>query len=435
VVDSRRMNDAARATAVESGSTSGRPHAAVDESNDTSDLIRASAVDFLLGRCDRARLRGWIARPRPVDRTLWKECAKLGWTGVLLPEALGGAGSSLREALIIAEEAGRHLFAEPLVAAGVMPAVLLAAAASGPVGEIVAGLARTLVQGDRVLCVAWQEVAGRLDEESPACELRDGRITGVKRFVVGCEGDSIALVWAASRGEPVLLAVDVADAGVDRDPQSAGLGTYCELRFDRARVLFDMPLLTGDAATRALKATVTTGRLALAAELSGLAAGCLAQTLAHVRTRKQFERFLGSFQAVQHRCVNLHIETELAGASWREALERVETLERRERAERLETLEDDTLSAERLPVEKLFAETDASICAAKARAGETAVRVGRESLQLHGAMGFCDDVDIGLYLRAALQGSAFLGGSVALRRRFAQWFGGDGVAPEQAVHV
>jgi alkylation response protein AidB-like acyl-CoA dehydrogenase len=358
--------------------------------------LRDSAASFLRERPDRARLRGSIGRSRPFDRALWLECASLGWTGMLLPEALGGLELGWPDALVICEEAGRHLLAEPLALAAVLPALLLGACDVDPGSELAARLSEWLTTGERVLSVAWQERANQMEGFMPICEIVDGRLSGRKFFVAGCETDSIVLVWAASRGEPALVAVDAQAAGVTRVLQPSGLGTQADLVFEAAEILEGGVLLIGDAAQRALCAALAGTRLALAAELSGLASGCLALTLNHVRARQQFERTLGSFQTVQHRCVDSYIEVELAAASCGHA------------AALLEASGGDLLSDE----------ADAAICAAKARAGEAAVRVAREAVQLHGAMGFCDDVDAGLFLRSALYVNAALGGPVALRRRF-----------------
>ncbi|MDB5868290.1 MAG: hypothetical protein JWP96_622, partial [Polaromonas sp.] len=222
----------------------------MNDSDNTAELLREAAADFLAGRADRARLRGWIAQPRPVNRALWKESANLGWTGMLLPESLDGLGLSLKEAMALCEEAGRQLFAEPLVAAAVVPALLLAEAASGPAPELAATLAQTLAEGECLLTLAWQEAPGQLHLSAPACEVAEGRLSGGKCFVPACEPDAVVLVWAHSAGEPVLVAVDAGAEGVQRSAQAAGLGAQATLIFEGVRLLGE-PLLRGDAAGRA----------------------------------------------------------------------------------------------------------------------------------------------------------------------------------------
>ena len=385
----------------------------MSDTDTTADLLRDAAVDFLGGRAGRDRLRGWVGRPRPVDLALWRESAALGWTAALLPEDLGGLGLGLAEAAVLAEEAGRRLYAEPLVAAAFLPALLLAAAAPG---AVTSALAQTLAEGSRLLAVAWQESAGTLTLATPDCKVVDGRLTGRKRFVAGAAVDALLLVWAQCEGAPVWVAVDAQASGVRATVDAAGLGSPWTFDFDSAPLLDPTPLLRGAAAHRALTRLLTAGRLLAAAELAGNAAGCLAQTLDHLRTRQQFDRTIGSFQAVQHRCVDLHMDVELATASLARALSawlrHSETgLARPDPGEpKVGTAVDAAAEAS----------VEAATCAAKARAGDAAVKVGREAVQLHGAMGFCEEVDIGLYLRAALHGNAWLGGPTSLRRRFAE---------------
>ncbi len=367
------------------------------------DHLRDAAAAFLAGRADPARLRGWAGRLRPFDRALWREAADLGWTGASLPEALGGAGLSLREALALCEVAGEHLLAEPLVAAALMPGVLIAAAGDGPLAR---ELAASLLGGRRQVTLAWQEQAGQLDLPQPTCRWRDGKLSGSKVFVPACDDDAELLVWAMGDAGPVWLALDAEStanptagrAGVSITRAAAGLASVATVTFDQVELADARVLLRGEPARQALSAALAAGRLGLSAELIGAASACLARTLDHVRSRVQFDRALGSFQVVQHRCVDLHLAVELARASFQEALAR------------LDAHAGDWFAA---PV-------DAAICAAKARASDSATRVSREAVQLHGAMGYCDEVDIGLYLRLSLHAAAMLGGPVALRRRRVQ---------------
>jgi alkylation response protein AidB-like acyl-CoA dehydrogenase len=178
--------------------------------------------------------------------------------------------------------------------------------------------------------------------------------------------------------------------GVEIKDQAAGSGTVSEVRFDRAPLMCAEPLLDGAAAATALTRALDAGRVGLSAQLAGLAAGMLERTLAHVTRRVQFGRPIGSFQVIQHRCVDLYTAMRLADATWRDALRVYES-------------GDDTRIA---------------ISAAKARCADTAQRIGREAVQMHGAMGFTEDADIGPYLRAALYAYSWLGSPLLHRRRF-----------------
>jgi alkylation response protein AidB-like acyl-CoA dehydrogenase len=134
---------------------------------------------------------------------------------------------------------------------------------------------------------------------------------------------------------------------------------------------------------------------AVAAQLTGLTERALELTLDHLRTRQQFDRPIGSFQALQHRAVDLWIQKELART----------TLEAS-----LKTFAD--------PAAGLAArETAAS--SAKARASAAARLVAGQAVQLHGAIGFTDEHELGLHVNRALTLSAWLGNAAEHRRRFA----------------
>jgi alkylation response protein AidB-like acyl-CoA dehydrogenase len=360
-------------------------------------MLRKSVNDFLTGTHSPSRLRGWIGQPRPVDASLWRDIAALGWTGLLLPESLGGSGLTLGEATVICEVMGERLFSEPFVACCVMPSVLLAAAENSPAVE---QLANWLSSGERLLAVASQEHAGQLEPGIYGCTVVNGRLSGRKVFVVGCESRSVLLVSALEHGQPVIVAVEASARGVHVESFSAGNGAQYHVDFDQAPLLFAEPILRGSAALDALHRSVAAGRIALAAELAGQAAGCLQQTLDFVTQRIQFERPLGSFQTVQHRCVDLSIEQTLAQASWQHAL----------------------ACYEQQPLAQVSL---AAISASKARCAQAAVTTARQAVQLHGAMGFAEEVDIGLYLRAAMFGAAWLGSIWDHRRHFAALDTGD----------
>jgi len=359
------------------------------------ELLLDSANDFLAGSHNPSRLRGWIGRVRPVDRALWRGMAELGWTSVMLAEELGGTGLGLREACALSEVMGERILAEPFVACCVMPSVLLSASTEGASGRD--QLARWLQSGERLLSFAWQEKAGQLEPGPSSCWVEQGGLSGDKLFVSAYEEESVLLVYAQWNDEPVVVAVSTNAPGIRVEHFAAGVSAQAHVHFDQTPILFAKPLLRGESAERAAGQALTAGRIALAAELAGLAAGCLRQTIEYVNQRVQFGRPIGSFQTVQHRCVDLHIDGLLAGAAWKDALQHYEA---------------DPLSTKTLT----------AVSAAKARCGAVAMCTSRQAVQLHGAMGFAEEVDIGLYLRAAIFGAAWLGSVAGHRRRFASHY-------------
>ncbi|WAH60669.1 acyl-CoA dehydrogenase [Pseudomonas silvicola] len=372
-----------------------------------SDLItqlRESADDFLHSTHSLSHLRGWIGRPRPFNDTLWTGLCNLGWSGLLLREGLGGSGLDIRYAAQLCEVMGQHLFSEPYVASCVMPTALINPLAD----EDARPLAQALLSGERLLCPAWQEVCGQMDLLPCTTTLRHNRLYGRKRFLPSCTENAILLVLATVDDQVALVAVDAHATEIELERYPSGNGQQADVTFSGAPLLFGKPLLVGHGALAAWSDCLAAARIAQAALLAGQACGCLERTLKFVSERRQFNRPIGAFQSVQHRCVDLHTERELAGASWQYA-------------------------AECHVDHPHGAAATSAICAAKARCGDTALEVARQAIQLHGAMGFAEESDIGLFLRAAHADAAWLGSSRAHRRRF-QADVGQPRAPLAATH-
>lgn len=353
-------------------------------------MLRQSAEDFLAAHRNATPRRGVRDLPHETDRRAWSEMAELGWLGLGLPEELGGSGMGLQGAAELSVLFGRTAFPAPYIAACVMPTAILSAAAGGHASR---ELASDMIGGRRLLTVAWQERVGELVSAQPATRLTDGKVHGRKLFVPAVERDGVLLVHVGAAGRDALVAVAAGDPHVRWERQVSGMGTFSTVQFDDAPVLHGGPLLAGDGASLALSTALDGARIALSAQLTGLAQGALDRTIRHLNDRIQFGRQLGSFQVMQHRCVDLYVGVQLAEASWRHALRTF-------------------LQAREVP------ETAAAISAAKARSSDVALQVTRAAVQMHGAMGFTDEAEPGLYLRSAMHGSAWLGNAILHRRRF-----------------
>jgi alkylation response protein AidB-like acyl-CoA dehydrogenase len=123
--------------------------------------------------------------------------------------------------------------------------------------------------------------------------------------------------------------------------------------------------------------------------------GAFSVTLEYLRTRRQFNKPIGSFQVLQHRMVDLHIQIELTNASIKEA------------AIVMESGKKDTTTRQ-------------AVSRAKARASDAAMLVTKQAIQLHGGIGFADEADIGLFLRKAMTLANMHGSSALHRTRYAQ---------------
>jgi alkylation response protein AidB-like acyl-CoA dehydrogenase len=360
-------------------------------------MLQTSVADFVARGTDLARVRRLRGTSAEYDRAVWKKMAQLGWLGILVPERYGGLGLGLAEMAIVARGLARALVPEPLTATAVLAATALAAAENEALKR--EQLPR-LVAGDLLLALAWQEQAGGLDPaaiETRATPFEGGfKLNGIKRFVAGAAQADAFIVSARTAGDIVLLWVPRAAAGAQLDLEPLADGrSFGTLRLDDALVPRSGVAASGAAALEALGRAFDHGCAIAGAELAGVMERALEMSLDYLRTRVQFGKPIGAFQALQHRAVDLHIHKELASAVLEEAMA---VLDRGPAA----------------------AARGATASRVKARCADAAARITREAIQFHGAIGFTDEFDAGLFLKRALVLTAWLGSASWHRRRYAR---------------
>jgi alkylation response protein AidB-like acyl-CoA dehydrogenase len=401
----------------------------------------AAALAALLA--DQAAPADVIARtesPATYDANLWRTvAAEIGIAGLLIPEALGGAGASYRELAVAAEQFGA--FAAPipyLGSAAVATAALLSAArsaardeaadqpgdgdvdgaglgsaSSGPAAAVraaqlraaaarargaaatgaapvspAAALLRQLAEGTLTAALAVTattrpgqafparaRVAGRGDAASGTVKLR-GTIPAVADAL-----PADVLLVPADGVPSALYLVDAAAAGVYRTPLVSLDMTrqLCDITLDDAPA---RQVAVGAAAEAAVAAGLAAGAAMLAAEQLGVAQRCLDLTVAYVKERRQFARPVGSFQAVKHRLADLWTTITLARAASRYAAA---------------CLADDD------------ADVPVAVALAKSACCDAAVTAAQECVQLHGGIGFTWEHPAHLYLKRAKAASVAFG--------------------------
>ena len=327
------------------------------EQEDLRRALRAVAADH----CGPARLREVIGSDDGYDADLWRLLAdELGLTGLVVSEAHGGSGGSFIDAAVALEVAGAALFPVPLLTSVVAAAAIeRSESARGP------DVLPAISAGERLAAIVV----------APDLHASSSRLTGTARHVIdGHRAD--LLVVAAADG---LWLVDPSAQGVEVD----GARTL-DLTRSQATVSFDdCPAeRLGDVADSA--AAVDLLRTALAVESIGVARHCLDSSVDYLKTRVQFGRPIGSFQALQHRAADLVVELESAAstayyAAWAAAESPAE-----------------------LPVVAPLAK---SVCA------DAAYRIAAETIQLHGGMGFTWEHDAHLYFKRATATRLMLGDS------------------------
>jgi alkylation response protein AidB-like acyl-CoA dehydrogenase len=359
-------------------------------------MLAESVADFARRASDMARVRKWRGVAPGFDRDLWKEMAAMGWTGLLIPERFGGMELGLAEMAEVSQGLARVLMPEPLVACAVLAARALVHCDNEAFG---AELLPRIAAGECIAALAWQEQAGDLGNPAPATEavLRGGQVVlnGAKRFVAGAAGADGFVVSARGGSGTVLVWVPATMPGSSVRLEALADGRFCgRLELADVKLPEKNLLAPAEIALSALERAVNEATAMASAELLGIMSRALEMTLDYLRTRVQFGRSIGSFQALQHRAVDLYVQEQLASVALADAVNAI----------------DDR------PEDPL---TVAAVSRAKARCSDAASLITRQAIQMHGAIGFTEDSDVGLYVKRALTLSAWLGNSAYHRRRFA----------------
>ena len=340
-------------------------------------MLRDSAQTFLGERAPVAHLRQLrdSADPLGYSPGLWAAFAEQGYSATLVPEAHGGLGLGVAEAGLIAEQIGHTLAPSPWFSTAVLAAWLLKTA--GSPSQQASWLPR-IAQAETVVALAVDERSRHQPTELATTAVPDGdrwRIDGSKLLVVDGHVAQALIVAARAEGGVALLLVP---AG------TPGLGVERTVMVDAhnaARVSFDGVVVPADAllgsvanGAALLDQVLDVGRAVIAAELLGLADEVFDRTVTYLKERKQFDRIIGEFQALQHRAAELFCDLELTRAIVRQATK---------------ALDDGA------------ADAPLRVAQAKARACLTANRAVQEGVQMHGGIGMTDELEVGLFMKRA----------------------------------
>ncbi len=362
-----------------------------DQDSEIAAMIGGAIAGFIEARHSPARVRMLLKDPTGYDRAVWTHMAEEGWLTARLPEGSGGVGLSLTTTASMVRAFGGALLPEPLIACAFMPSAILASCGSD-------ALLSDLMSGQHLATLAWQESIAQTAPAPPTTRLesaQDGyRLNGRKLNVPHGATCDILLVSALhGDGATAIVTVQAGAAGITVTPHDHREGgRFASLDFVDVEIPGDALLLVGEAADRALDQAITEGTVLLSAYLAGMSEKILEIATDYARTREQFGRVIGSFQALQHKLVDLAMRVRLTTA----------TIDHATRA-----LDRDLPSA------------DAAVAAAKASSAGTAFLVSRKAIQILGAIGYTQEADAGLYLTAAIGLTPWLGGERHQRRRFA----------------
>ena len=363
-------------------------------------LLKDSVDRFVRDNYELAQRRELVASDDGFGPQHWKTMAELGWLGAALPEEYGGIGGGPVETMVIMEGFGRGLVVEPYLASVVLGGnLLLAGASEATKGELLPKLA----DGTLHLAFAFAEPQSRFDlfdVETSAKKDGDGfLINGHKGVVIHGGSADWIIVSARTAGSGrdengvSLFLVDANADGVSRrDYQTIDGLRAAEVTFANVAVPADAVIGDLDNAMPLIDDTVRRGIAAVSAEAVGIMDTMQSLTNDYLKTREQFGRPLGKFQALQHRMVDILIACEESRSAMIVA----------------------TLCLD----ESDAAKRDKAVAAAKVKVGQHGTFVGQNAIQLHGGMGMTEEMHISHYFkRLAMIGTVF-GDHSHHRKRF-----------------
>ena len=348
--------------------------------SESQEFLKDSARKFFAGECPSAEMRRLMETESGYDAALWSKLTDQGYTGIIFPEEYGGVGLGKVELMLLMEEAGRALLTGPFFSTVVLAGTVLDAVSTPANKE---KYLAPICRGEVRATVAILEAGASWNPRDIQVSATNGHLSGEKFFVSDAAIADFIIVVARNG----VFVVDSKARGLKISPMSG---------MDLTRKLYVVEFSNTPAeeigSTKNLPQAFNIAAAALAAELVGGMQRTLEITVEYAKTRKQFGKPIGMFQAVQHQCADMYLETESSRsavyyAGW--ALE-----------------ENSPDAATAVSIAKMYASD----------AGRT---VGNRGIQIHGGMGFTWENDVHLYYRRAKASETAFGDATFHRERIA----------------
>lgn len=333
----------------------------------------------------------------------WAAMVELGWTGIIIPEEFGGSDLGYQTFGLVLEELGRQLTASPLYASALVGATAILL---GGNAEQQKAILPKIVDGTEIVTLAVDE-SPRHSPSNISLQAKKSSngftLTGNKTFVLEGMAATTFVVAARTSGnageqQGISLFLVSGDAkGLSRKAMAtADRRGYAQLEFDGVEVDAGAVLGTLDEGFVVLDTTLDRARAGLAAEMVGTGAQAFDMTLEYLKTREQFGKVIGSFQALGHRAAGLFSKMELSRSCAEAALQSID-------AGDSNIVEMCSLS--------------------KAKVGDFLFEMSNQLIQIHGGIGMTDEFDAGFYLKRARSLEATFGNQAFHRNRYAQSLG------------
>ncbi len=368
--------------------------------SEEQEMLRRSARDFLAKECSSKVVRKLMESSDTYDQELWQKVAGLGWTALGIPEEYGGVGTFL-DLVVVLEEAGRALMPGPFFATmGLAVPAIIEAGTEAQKKEALGAIA----QGSARATLAFTEPSGRWDAGSVTLTAKPSgggwQLDGIKQFVPDAEAADYMVVAARTRGEGEdgisLFLVKGRPKGMTVTPLKTLDQTrrWSEVRFDGVKLEAGSLMGTGaDKAWPQLKRALEWATAALCAEMVGGTQKVLETSTEYAKTRHQFGKAIGIYQAVSHKLADMLVLSESGRSATYYAAWAVDA-----------DAPDRSLAASM----------------AKAYVSDAYRKVAGDGIQVHGGIGFTWEHDMHLYFKRAKSSEVTLGDATYHRELVAQ---------------
>ncbi len=372
--------------------------------SEEQEMLRSSARDFLAKEAPMTYVRKMMEDDRGYTDELWRKMAALGWMGLILPEAFGGAGLDFVDMVVVLEEMGRVVLPGPFFSTVILAGIAIAEGGSQKQKE---SYLPKIADGSLKATLAHLEPSGRWDADGIQLVAKsDGGgyvLDGTKLFVPDANVADVLVVAGRAPGSKGTEGVSLFLV----DAKAAGVTVTMLKTMDQTRKLGEVVLKGVKVGADALVGTAGDGwallervadraKVGLAAEMCGGAQKVLEMSVEYAKVREQFGKPIGSFQAIQHKCANMLVEVESSKsityyAAWAVAND--------------------------------VPEAPLAAAMAKAYTSDAYRHTAGEGIQIHGGIGFTWEHDMHIFFKRAKSSEVTFGDATWNREIVAQKIG------------
>ena len=348
--------------------------------NDEQNMLREQIQKFCESEYDFYKREEIVKSSNDFDENVWNLFAEQGWLSMPFSEQSGGLGFGPIELSILFEEFGKALVIEPYLSTVVLSGTLLDKSTFSEKNDLI----EKICTGSIHISLAYAEVDNGYDYLSPSTTL-DSKfvLNGTKTLVLNGSNAEKIIVTCTNDETLNIVLLDANTPGVSINSFSTVDGQSCsEISFENVKLDKSNIIATGNDAENLLKETINLATLCICAEAVGCMESCYHKTLEYTKGREQFGQPISGFQVLQHRMVDMFIESELAKSLLIKAM---------------------------LEVNNRSDEMYKHVSALKSYVGKSGKLSAKEAVQLHGGMGVSEEMMIGHYLKKMISIDALFG--------------------------